>query len=370
MEPGTRTRNRNPEPGTRDPRSGVRRSSSLAAAFVYANSLSAPFIFDDQYAIVENPAIRSLAAARSQPHNTPLAGRPVAGLTFALNFAASELDPSAYRATNVVIHVACALLIFGLVRRTLALPLLSAAFGMRAAISRRCGAAVGGASPDDRCGDIHHTAHRVVDGAVLPAHVVREPSRPCVPAIPLSGMYWRLGACALGMGTKESMVTAPLMVVLYDRVFLFRLAARRDSARAGGCISGSPSRGVSGLSTGMDAASEFRGIRVRHQCVDLPAEPVRHDPAIFATGVLAARSRHQLRPARRVFPSRRASAGAASFPCYWPPWRPSDGIPRLHFLARGSSSRSRPPPASFRSSLKWLQSAGCTCRSCRLSPAS
>lgn len=30
-----------------------------------------------------------------------------------------------------------------------------------------------------------------------------------------------VAACALGMGVKESMVTAPLMVVLFDRTFLF-----------------------------------------------------------------------------------------------------------------------------------------------------
>ena len=66
-----------------------------------------------------NPAIRSLSGAWSQPRNTPLAGRPVAGLTFALNFAANEVDAAAYRATNISMHIACALLLFGLVRRTL-----------------------------------------------------------------------------------------------------------------------------------------------------------------------------------------------------------------------------------------------------------
>ena len=35
---------------------------------------------------------------------------------------------------------------------------------------------------------------------------------------------WRaasIGACAIGMASKESMVTAPVLVLLYDRVFLF-----------------------------------------------------------------------------------------------------------------------------------------------------
>ncbi len=203
----------------------------MAAAVVYANSLTAPFIFDDQYAIVENPAIRSLAGARSQPHNTPLGGRPVAGLTFALNFAASELDPSAYRATNVVIHVACALLTFGLVRRTLALPLLSPAFDKSADDLATAVALLWVVHPlttdavtyiTQRTESLMALFYLLTLYASLRAHASRNPTQWHVLA---------LGACALGMGTKESMVTAPLMVVLYDRVFLFRSLRDALSAR-------------------------------------------------------------------------------------------------------------------------------------------
>jgi hypothetical protein len=105
---------------------------ALGTAVVYANSLSAPFIFDDQLAIVENPAIRTIARAATQPANTPLAGRPIAGLSFALNYAATELDPAAYRATNIVVHIACALLLFGIVRRMLSLPRFGPVFTRRA----------------------------------------------------------------------------------------------------------------------------------------------------------------------------------------------------------------------------------------------
>jgi protein O-mannosyl-transferase len=105
---------------------------ALAAAAVYFNGLSAPFIFDDHIAIVDNPAIRSLGGAWSQPRNTPLAGRPIAALTFAVNYAASGTDPVPYRATNVAIHIACALLLFGIVGRALTAPRLEARFGVAA----------------------------------------------------------------------------------------------------------------------------------------------------------------------------------------------------------------------------------------------
>src|SRR5439155_17727388 len=48
---------------------------------------------------------------------------------------------------------------------------------------------------------------------------VRGPERPA-PHLRYPHAF-AIGACALGMACKESMVTAPVMVVLYDRVFLF-----------------------------------------------------------------------------------------------------------------------------------------------------
>ncbi len=197
---------------------------------VYANSLSAPFIFDDQISIVENQAIRSVASARSQPENTPLAGRPVAGLTFALNYAASELDAPAYRATNLVIHAACALLLFGLIRRTLALPRLSATFGRHSSDLALAVALLWTVHPlttdavtyiTQRTESLMALFYLLTLYASLRAHVSSHPAGWQAAAV---------GACALGMGCKESMVTAPLVVVLFDRVFLFETL--RDAFRS------------------------------------------------------------------------------------------------------------------------------------------
>ena len=103
-----RTQNPKPRTQNRTPRFWRAALITLAGAFVYANSLSAPFIFDDEVSIVQNGAIRSPRQVLTQERDTPLAGRPVAGLTFALNFAASELDARTYRMTNIAIHLVCA----------------------------------------------------------------------------------------------------------------------------------------------------------------------------------------------------------------------------------------------------------------------
>jgi Tfp pilus assembly protein PilF len=208
---------------------------AVAAAIVYANSLSAPFIFDDEVAIFNNPTIRSVSTVWSQPRNTPLAGRPVAALTFALNFAVNEIDPAPYRATNVAIHIACALLLFALIRRTLSTPSLRPRFGA--------------AGPDLAfASTLLWVVHPLTTDAVT---YITQRTESLMALCFLLTLYaslraarrstiddrrstiddrrWTIvsvAACALGMAVKESMVTAPLVVVLFDRIFLF------DSFRA------------------------------------------------------------------------------------------------------------------------------------------
>src|SRR5512132_294791 len=53
---------------------------------VYWNSLPAPFTFDDDHAIVINEQIRHLSTSLSRTEQgSPLAGRPLVSLTFAVN---------------------------------------------------------------------------------------------------------------------------------------------------------------------------------------------------------------------------------------------------------------------------------------------
>ena len=120
------------------PESSVRSTWWIALALVavgsgiYANSLSAPFVFDDHGSIVENQYLRHLwplSSALGAPMQSAAAGRPVVSLSLALNYAlAGGLTPSAFRVWNLCIHLTVALLLFGVVRRTLVSPTLSARF--------------------------------------------------------------------------------------------------------------------------------------------------------------------------------------------------------------------------------------------------
>src|SRR5262245_52798093 len=120
----------------RVPRAAARQSPVLyaipiaAAAIVsYSNSLSNPLVFDDRVAIVENAAIRSVGASLTPGRETPLAGRPMVALSFALNHRAGGLEVAGYRVTNIAIHACTALLLFGVVRRTLQIPAVRDRFG-------------------------------------------------------------------------------------------------------------------------------------------------------------------------------------------------------------------------------------------------
>ena len=205
----------------------------IAGALVYVNSLSAPFIFDDQTAIIENSRIRQLwplSVPLSPPRETPVAGRPIANLTFALNYAASGLDIRGYRLTNLAIHLLAALTLFGLVRRALVLASLAPAFGAQATNLAWIAALIW---------TLHPLQTETID-------YVTQRTESLMGLFYLLTLYcsvraleghqdrWHAAAvlaCATGMACKESMVTAPLMVGLFDYAFVEAAVLRKVQRR-------------------------------------------------------------------------------------------------------------------------------------------
>jgi hypothetical protein len=196
-----------------------------AGALVYANSLSGPYLFDDENSIVGNATIRQLSPLSvplSPPRDTPVAGRPLVNLSFAINYAADGLDVGGYHVVNIAIHVLAALVLFGIVRRTL--------INLRA--THASPLPVGdAATPLAFFCALIWMLHPLQTEAV---NYLTQRTESLMGLFYLLTLYlsirrWNVAAviaCAAGMACKESMATAPLMVVLYDRVFTF------DSFRA------------------------------------------------------------------------------------------------------------------------------------------
>ena len=205
----------------------------LAGVLVYSNSLSAPFIFDDQTAILDNAQIRQLwplTVPLSPPRETPAAGRPLVNLTFAIDYAIGRLDVRVYRLTNLAIHLMAALTLFGLIRRTLRLPSLAATFG-KDAMNLSWVAALAWMLHPLQTETIDYVTQRTESMMGLCYLLTMYCAVRALEEKPARWHAMAILACAAGMACKESMVTAPVMVAVYDRVYVARPALQKTSRR-------------------------------------------------------------------------------------------------------------------------------------------
>jgi tetratricopeptide (TPR) repeat protein len=210
---------------------------ALATLAVYANTLSHPLVFDDVASILENPSIRDLGritAVLSPPatDGMTVGGRPVLNLSLALNYAVSGTEVWSYHALNVVIHLLAGLTLFGIVRRTLA-RFVPAGIGQDQPAATAVALAVAA------LWTLHPLQTESVTYVIQRAEslmglfylqtlyaFIRSTEEPTAWKWPA----WCIGACLLGMATKEVMVSAPFIVLLYDRTFVagtFREAWRQ-----------------------------------------------------------------------------------------------------------------------------------------------
>jgi len=93
---------------------------ALVGLGLYWRALDAPFVYDDVFSIVEDESIRSFSTALDPRPGSNADGRPLVSLTLALNHALGGLDVFGYRLFNIAVHVAAAIALFGVLRRTLA----------------------------------------------------------------------------------------------------------------------------------------------------------------------------------------------------------------------------------------------------------
>lgn len=212
------------------PRLGALRGAILAAGLlVYANALGGPFLLDDFASIVHNPHVRTLDplwSAMWAEHENPLRGRPLPALSMALNFAAGGLDPAGYKAVNLALHLACALALFGLVRRTLRSRTdawLEAAATTRGSADRVAFAVALLWCVHPLAGEcVNYVTQRTESLMALFLLVTLWAIARSHDAKPSLRGRWRslaLAACLGGMVSKEVMIVAPLLVALYERSY-------------------------------------------------------------------------------------------------------------------------------------------------------
>ncbi|MEM7250900.1 MAG: hypothetical protein AAF493_05735 [Pseudomonadota bacterium] len=201
----------------------------LGAAFaVYAPGLSGPFVFDDFTNIVHNYFLRidslnweEVRDAALSSRSGPL-GRPIAMLSFALNYLASgEMSAFAVKLTNVVIHLTNTFLVYLLVRRWTCLrwgePVTS-----RVVLVAGAAAALWALHPLQLT-NVLYAVQRMNALSVLFCLIgllIFTHGRAVIATRPLRGFSLMGiglgGGVVLGVATKENAAVLPLLVVLIE----------------------------------------------------------------------------------------------------------------------------------------------------------
>ncbi len=193
----------------------------MAGAATYLNALGHPFLFDDAGAIVDNQTIRALwASLRGGPDQFPTAGRPLLNASFALNYAFGALTPWGYHAVNLTVHVLYAIVLFALARRVLLLPRMPADLK---------GQESGFATALALLWVVHPLNSEIVNYATQRSEAMMALAllatlyfgvRAMTAARPTRWYAASVAACASGMACKESMVVAPVLMLLIDATFI------------------------------------------------------------------------------------------------------------------------------------------------------
>jgi protein O-mannosyl-transferase len=212
----------------------------------YFHSLQVPFIFDDVVGVEKNESLYSLwpligSINHRGPLNpapdTPLSGRPLVSLSFALNHAIGGDSPATYHALNVLIHFLSAMLLWAIVKRTLRLPYFKNQYEPSASWLALATALIWALHPLQSEAIVYITQRtelmmamfylatlycslRYWSSLPLPSGEGRGEGFFSSPTLRATWLSLAFCACLCGMASKEVMVSAPIMMLLFDRTFV------------------------------------------------------------------------------------------------------------------------------------------------------
>jgi len=201
----------------------------LVGVLAYLNSLTSPFIFDDATAITGNRNISSLFPV-------VFSTRWVVDLSFRLNYAVGQFNVTDYRAVNLAIHITSALLLLGIIRRTLNLPRLHESFAAASTWLAGITALLFVAHPLQTSSVTYICQRYEAMMALCFLGTLYTFVRAITAESRQVRMAWAsvsVTACLIGMGTKEVMLAAPLVALVYDWIFVGGAMPHTRRLRAG-----------------------------------------------------------------------------------------------------------------------------------------
>ncbi len=195
----------------------------IATVVCYANSFGGVFVFDDIPCIVENDSNRTLQSAVSAtPEEIPtgLHRRSVVRFSLAANHEFGRLNTLTYHAVNLAIHFIAGLVLFDLIRRICLLEKMPDQIREMALPISFVTALIWLVHPL-QTESVTYIVQRLESMMgmfyLLTIYCLLRATQS---EFAKTGYFFAIAFCWLGMSSKEVMFTAPLTVLLFDRVFL------------------------------------------------------------------------------------------------------------------------------------------------------
>jgi Flp pilus assembly protein TadD len=206
----------------------------LAAGYlVYSNTFHNTLILDDLNSIIRNPGIRRLwpLSAALNPPKGPISfwTRPIVNVTLAWDYAHSGENLAGYRRTNRTLHLLSGWMLYLLLSRAFKRTgpadrpaWLGDFFRDGAQLAAFVAALVWMVHPLNTAA-VNYLSQRAELLVALFLFVMLHGLRRAADSEPRQAWRWQaaaVGSCWLGMGSKETMLVAPLLALLFDRIFI------------------------------------------------------------------------------------------------------------------------------------------------------
>ena len=181
-----------------------------------------PFVFDDEAAIIQNlPLLAGDPWRAAFGSANPLANRPLACLSLVTDFAVFGQGPFGPHLINFLLHLANGALLFATLRRALLAPNLGGRFDESRAVWMATAIAMMWVAHPLAGDAVAYATQRstlLASGCFLLA--LYAVSRAHASPRPTSWRSVAVVALVGALASKEDMVTAPLLVVLFERAFM------------------------------------------------------------------------------------------------------------------------------------------------------
>lgn len=200
-------------------------------AAVYGPALNVPFVFDDRVTILANDSILRIwplvgsvkPGPLNPPAELPTSGRPLVNVSFAINYYFGGFNPAGYHVVSIAIHFLSSLLVWATARRTLSLPYFGERYVQTGGWLALIIALLWALHPLQTEAVIYVTQRTELAMACCYLATLYCSVRYLTAGDASASKAWlclAVTACLAGMASKEVMVSAPLMLLFFDRTFV------------------------------------------------------------------------------------------------------------------------------------------------------